>query len=127
LLLLLFTADGIGKSDPYVKFTLIKDNFGPFDTKFGTQESSHKMNDLNPTYNEEFIFHGTPDSLENLVLEVEVFDDDIGRDDKLGKCKIKLADIDGNLFGNYLHVEKKIDNKWFGRDAKIFLKIKMSK
>jgi Ca2+-dependent lipid-binding protein len=106
----------------------MKDNFGPFDTKFGTQESSHKSNDLNPIYNEEYIFHGTPDTLDNLVLECQIFDDDIGRDDKLGKCKIKLVDIDGNLFsGQYISVERKIDNKWFGRDAKIFLKIKMVK
>lgn len=118
------TADGIGKSDPYVKISLVKDNFGPFDKNFGTQESSHINNTIDPEWNESFTFHGVPDSLENLVLECIIMDDDIGMDDRLGKCKIKLSDLDGDI-REYISVERKIDNKWFGRDAKIFLKVKM--
>jgi Ca2+-dependent lipid-binding protein len=117
------TGDGIGKSDPYVKLELVKDGFGPFDKSFGKQESSHKSNTVNPEYNETFSWSATPDDISGLVLHAIVMDDDIGLDDTLGKCSIKLADIDGNL-ANFCHVEKKIDNKWFSRDAKIHLKIK---
>jgi Ca2+-dependent lipid-binding protein len=117
------TGDGIGKSDPYVKLELVKDGFGPFDKSFGEQSSSHKANTINPEYNETFSWNSAPDDISGLVLRVVVMDDDIGMDDKLGKCSIKLADIDGNI-SHWCSVEKKLDNKWFGRDAKIFLKVK---
>jgi C2 domain len=106
-----------------VKLELVKDGFGPFDKSFGEQESSHKANTIHPEYNETFSWNSAPDDISGLVLHVVVMDDDIGLDDKIGKCSIKLADIDGNI-SHWCSVEKKLDNKWFGRDAKIFLKVK---
>lgn len=117
-------ADGIGKSDPYVKFHLEKDNWGPLDVNYGTRESTHKGNTLNPEYGETFIFNGVP-SLEKLVLHIKVMDDDIGRDDKIGKCTVKLFELEGLEGGGFVDVEEKVDNKWFGKeDAVIYLKIK---
>lgn len=89
---------------------------------FGKQESSKKNNDLNPVYGETFAFHNVP-SLEKLVLHIKIMDDDIGRDDKIGKCTVKMADINEDL-SNFVAVERKVDNKLFRADAKIFLKIK---
>lgn len=115
-------ADGFGKSDPYVKFHLEKDNFGPFDVDLGSRESSHKGNTLNPEYGETFIFNGIS-SLDKVVLHIQVMDDDIGRDDKIGKATIKLFEL-GDL-SEFVAVEQKIDNKWFGKeDAVIYLKVK---
>jgi C2 domain len=116
------TGDGIGKSDPYVKLELVKDGFGPFDKSFGEQVSSHKSNTVNPEYHETFSWQA-PEDITGLVVNVVVMDDDIGRDDKIGKCSIKLADIDGDL-SSFRAVERNLDNKWFRKDAKIYLKIK---
>lgn len=115
-------ADGFGKSDPYVKFHLEKDNFGPFDVDLGKRESSKKNNTLNPEYGETFTFSGVP-SLDKLVLHITVMDDDIGRDDKIGKTTVKIYKLEGDL-SNFVDVEQKIDNKLFRADATIHLKIK---
>ena len=115
-------ADGFGKSDPYVKFHLEKDNFGPFDQDLGKRQSSQKNNTLNPEYGETFIFSGVP-SLDKLVLHVTVMDNDIGRDDKIGRCTVKIYKLEGDL-SNFVDVEQKIDNKLWRTDAMIYLKIK---
>ena len=139
--------DGIGKSDPYVKFHLEKDNWffdkslgkysetvirkshtadltPRFRTTVGKYTSSKKKNDLNPVYGETFEFPNI-DSLENMVLHVKVMDDDFGIDDSLGGCDIKLEKM--GLTEEPVDVEKVIDNKkgegWFSRKAKIYLKI----
>lgn len=113
-------ADGVGKSDPYVKFELEQDNL-MFDKGYGKQVSSKKKNELNPVYGETFTFKDVP-SLNNLVLHVKVKDDDFGMDDSIGSCKIDLEKMNGSM-----EVEKVIDNKkgegWFSRKAKIYLKV----
>ena len=115
-------ADGFGKSDPYVKFHLEKDNWGPMDVNYGERKSTMKANTLNPEYGETFVFNGVP-SLDKLVLHIRIMDEDIGRDDKLGKCTVKLFEL-GNL-SNFVNVEETIDRKLFGGEkAKIYLKIK---
>jgi len=48
-------------------------------------------------------------------------DDDIGRDESLGKCKIKLEDLD--LSDEPQEIEKKVDNNIFSADAYIYLKL----
>eukprot|EP00584_Thalassiosira_punctigera_P001242 CAMPEP_0172525856 /NCGR_PEP_ID=MMETSP1067-20121228/880_1 /TAXON_ID=265564 ORGANISM="Thalassiosira punctigera, Strain Tpunct2005C2" /NCGR_SAMPLE_ID=MMETSP1067 /ASSEMBLY_ACC=CAM_ASM_000444 /LENGTH=67 /DNA_ID=CAMNT_0013309235 /DNA_START=92 /DNA_END=292 /DNA_ORIENTATION=+ len=48
--------DTIGKSDPYVKFELEQDNL-IFDHDMGEMKSTTKQGDLNPVYEEEFIFN----------------------------------------------------------------------
>jgi Ca2+-dependent lipid-binding protein len=112
--------DTLGKSDPYVQFYLEQDNF-LFDKGYGKQTSSKKKNELNPVYGETFTFDDVP-SLNNMVLHVKVLDDDMGPDDKLGSCHIKLENLKMPA-----ETETVIDNKkgkgWFSRKAKIFLKI----
>lgn len=115
-------SDGMGKSDPYCKLHLEKDNWGPLDKDHGTQTSSKKGNTCNPEYAETFSFHDVP-SLESLVLHVTVYDDDVLKDDKIGSVTIKLADINGDL-SDFQEVVEKLDNKWFRKDAKVHLKIK---
>ena len=83
--------DGLGRSDPYVKFELEKDKL-LFDKGYGKKESSKKRNDLNPEYNEAFEFEGVP-SLNNMVLKIWIMDHDIGLDKKIGHCEIKLEDL----------------------------------
>lgn len=56
-----------------------------------------------------------------MELTVKVMDDDIGQDEKLGECKIKLEDLD--LSQEPKEIKKKIDNNLFSADAYIFLKI----
>lgn len=115
--------DGLGKSDPYVKFELEKDNW-VFDKTLGKFSSSKKKNELNPVYNETFTFENVPET-KNMILHVKVWDDDFGMDDSLGGCKIKLGKM--SLSEEPTDVEMTIDNKkgegWFSKKAKIFLKI----
>lgn len=56
-----------------------------------------------------------------MELTVKVMDDDIGQDEKLGECEIKLEDLD--LSPEPKEIKKKIDNNLFSADAYIFLKI----
>lgn len=80
--------DGVGKSDPYVKFELMKDNY-VFDKNYGKKESTKKKNDINPEYNETFEFPDLP-SLNNMVLKIKIMDSDIGMDDAIGSAEIQL-------------------------------------
>mmetsp|Transcript_57846 Transcript_57846/g.122696 ORF Transcript_57846/g.122696 Transcript_57846/m.122696 type:complete len:675 (+) Transcript_57846:129-2153(+) len=106
------------EADPYVKFEIEKDNL-IFDEDFGEMISSKKKNEANPTYNEDFRFE-LP-TLENMELTVTVMDEDIGLDDKLGRCKIKLDELDLNA--EPLEVHRKIDDNLFAPDSWIFLKL----
>ena len=79
----------LGKTDPYVVLALEQDNVFR-DKDYGYQKSSVKQGDLNPVWNEDFVFSNIP-TLDNMVLTLKVMDSDVGsRDDKCGKCKIKL-------------------------------------
>jgi len=79
--------DAIGKSDPYIKFSLEQDNM-ILDKDYGSKKSTTKKGDLDPVYGETFTFD-IP-SLKNMELKIKVMDDDIVSDDKMGKSKIKL-------------------------------------
>ena len=81
--------------------------------------SSKKKNEQNPVYSEDFKFE-IP-TLENMELTCTVMDDDFGLDDKLGRCKIKLDDLD--LSAEPLEVRKKVDDNIFSPDSWIFLKL----
>jgi len=83
----LIDSDGLGKSDPYVKFQLEQDNY-VLDKNFGKKESTHKRNDCSPVYGETFEWE-IP-SLDNMVLWIRVMDDDIGRDEQIGAGKVSL-------------------------------------
>jgi Ca2+-dependent lipid-binding protein len=93
-----------------------------FDKKFGTKNTSTKKDNLNPIYGETFQFE-VPSTLglHNLVLICKVMDDDPLKDDKLGECRIKLDDLP--LTENWIGVERVVDNNWFTKDARIYLKI----
>jgi Ca2+-dependent lipid-binding protein len=117
----LVDGDYVGKTDPYVTFTLEQDNW-VFDHTMGKVTSKKKSNTLNPEYDETFKFPVS--SLENLVLHVNVYDDDMGIDDKLAAIDIKVDDI--NPGTTPVLVERTIDEKkgkWFARDSKIFLNL----
>lgn len=91
-----------------------------FDKNMGTKKSSKKKDECNPVYEEDFIWN--LETLNNMELTVTVMDDDIVSDDKLGKCKIKLEDLE--LGEEFIEVNRKVDNNIFSKDAWIFLKIK---
>lgn len=48
-------------------------------------------------------------------------DDDIGRDEELGECKIKLEKLDLGPEGT--EIKTKVDNNIFSPDAYVFLKL----
>ena len=114
--------DWMGKTDPYVTFVVEQDNW-VFDHKMGKCTSTKKANDLNPVYGETFTIPVA--SLKNLVLKVQVYDDDIGFDDKVGACEIKVDDLirpnEEPVLINRVVDEKK--GKWFSKDSKIYLKL----
>ncbi|KAL7532482.1 hypothetical protein ACHAWF_004152 [Thalassiosira exigua] len=110
--------DTIGKSDPYIKFEMEQDNMFK-DKDYGEMKSTTKQNELNPVYDE--TFHFNIPTLDNMVLTVKVMDDDIVSDDKMGKCKIKLEKL--GLGATPIHVEEKVYNRIFGKDAYVHLNI----
>ncbi|KAG7278869.1 hypothetical protein CRUP_036383 [Coryphaenoides rupestris] len=70
-----------GKSDPYAKVTMGEHEF-----------KSHVIKeDLNPTWNEMYEVVMKPQS--GLEVKVELYDEDMGKDDFLGRLKVSLADI----------------------------------
>merc|ERR1712183_49714 len=112
--------DMFGKTDPYVKLELEQDNFGPFDKKYGHQQTSTKKGDVNPVWNEDFTFQ-IP-SLKNMVLTCRVFDHDVGsRDDKCGKCKINLEKE--GISASPKRIEKVIDRNLLRSNGKLHLEI----
>lgn len=82
--------------------------------------SSRKKNQHNPVYNEAFVFDDIP-TLNNMELKVKVLDDDVGKDDKLGQCLIKLEKLDLDPIPT--EIRRKIDNNVFSPDAYIILQI----
>mmetsp|Transcript_27467 Transcript_27467/g.40348 ORF Transcript_27467/g.40348 Transcript_27467/m.40348 type:complete len:101 (+) Transcript_27467:261-563(+) len=94
-----------------------------FDKDFGDQKSTKKKDELNPEYGETFTFELPSNlGLNNMVLTCKVMDDDMLMDDKIGQCKIKLEDLD--LGSDELGVDRVVDNNWFCKDARIYLKLK---
>jgi len=76
------------------------------DKDYGTQISSTKQGERNPVWDETFTFN-IP-TLNNMVLSFRVYDDDIGsKDDKCGKCKVKLEHED--ITADPKHFTKRID------------------
>lgn len=111
-------ADHDDAADPYVKFELEQDNMF-YDKDYGETSSSKKKNERSPVYNETFDFE-IP-TLENMELTVKVMDDDYGKDDKLGKCKIKLEKLDLDPVPR--EIRRKVDDNLFSPDAYVFLKL----
>lgn len=115
-------SDGVGRSDPYVIFELEKERIG-FDKKLGKKESSKKGNTCNPIYNETFTWHDVA-SLDNINLVIKVMDDDIGRDDVIGKVEVDLEHA--SLSSTPKEIIAVIDPKRFKifrKEATIHLKV----
>ena len=115
-----------GKSlSPYISLTPIPQQFeleqdnAFFDKDFGEMKSTKKKNEQNPVYGEDFNFN-IP-TLNNMELKVKVMDDDVGPDEELGSCKIKLEKLD--LGPEPIDVKRKVDNNIFSPDAYVFLKL----
>lgn len=106
-------------SDPYVVLRVEKDNWGPLDKSYGKKTSSKKQGNQNPVWGETFTWE-LPD-LKNMVLYAKVMDSDIGLDDKLGNCEIKLDKV--GLSGEPMEITKVVDNNLIFKDGKIVLQI----
>ena len=90
------------------------------DKDYGYQISSKKHNDVNPVWNEDFSF--SIPTLDNMVLTLRVFDEDIGsRDDKAGKCKIKLEHE--GISRSTKRIEKTIDRNLLRKNGKIIVEV----
>ncbi|KAG7370651.1 C2 domain containing protein [Nitzschia inconspicua] len=112
---------GVGIADPYVKLDLEQNNRLWNDTNYGRMVSSIKKNERNPVFNETFVFRDIP-ILKNMELTCTVMDkDDDSRDDKLGKCRFKLDELDLEPIPQVFR--KKVDNSLFRKDSFIVLKI----
>merc|ERR1711865_800439 len=113
--------DLAGKTDPYVILELEQDNILR-DKDYGTQRTTTKKGDCNPEWNETMTFN-IP-TLDNMELSVKVYDDDLGRDDKCGKCKIQLEKE--GLTESPKRVERVIDRNLLRSNGKIELLLSYS-
>ncbi len=119
----LLNDEWLGKASPYVKFELKQDGL-LWDSNYGEKKSSKVSNELNPAFDETFVFNNIP-SLDNMELICTVMDDDgILYDDRMGKVNIMLNDLELNeeLTG----IDRPINNYWFHKDGRIFLQLSYS-
>jgi len=78
--------DGIGKADPYVVVSFEEHEAAP------RKQQTHVIKDtLNPVWNSSLYFLAND---EFKSFKVEVFDEDIGRDDKLGHANVLRREIE---------------------------------
>ncbi|KAI6201355.1 Synaptotagmin-1 [Aphelenchoides besseyi] len=92
--------DRNGMSDPYVKLTLLPDRKPKFETKI-------KRNNLNPLFDETFLFNVPYNELQRKVLQIVVYDfDRLSKDDRIGQIAIPLDSIDfGELSDQWRELE----------------------
>merc|ERR1711874_796287 len=83
---------GFGKADPYTVLTVGKEKF----------KTETVKNNQNPEWNYTIKFDLTKDTKEEIT--VEVFDEDIGKDDRLGDTKIPVRQIiqQRNIVNNWI-------------------------
>mmetsp|Transcript_5525 Transcript_5525/g.12055 ORF Transcript_5525/g.12055 Transcript_5525/m.12055 type:complete len:219 (+) Transcript_5525:73-729(+) len=112
--------DRVGTSDVFVKLELYKDEYGPINTPLGEGKTS-VIKSLAPVWNEDFLF--LVPSTDDVVLKLKVLDEDLGFDDKMGECKIKLDDY--RLSSTPTEVTKVIDGHRRGEDEKITVTLKL--
>jgi len=80
-------ADGIGKSDPYVRLFILPGRHTELKTKTIN-------NNLNPVFNSSFSFTLTTTQVMSKTAIFQVFDSDFGKDGKLGEARVPFADLD---------------------------------
>ena len=103
----------IGKSDPYVKVRVM-DRSG---VKAKTFKTKTKSSNLNPEYNENFMFvfpFGT--GVEDYILEMEVYDEDTSKDTFMGMCSQGMMEIMGDDPGRVVDI--KLEAKKTGQNVK---------
>ena len=103
----------VGKSDPWVKVKLMD--------RSGVKERSFKTkfirNNLDPEWNEEFLFiFRFGRSLADYLLQLEVYDHDSNKDTFLGMCTQSLMDIMGKRPGRVMEI--KLEPKKSGQTVK---------
>uniref|UniRef100_A0A0N5BP80 C2 domain-containing protein n=1 Tax=Strongyloides papillosus TaxID=174720 RepID=A0A0N5BP80_STREA len=80
--------DRNGSSDPYVKLCILPEKKQKFETKI-------KRNNLNPVFDETFLFNIPFNELYNMTLHLLVYDfDRISKDDRMGQLLIPLEGVD---------------------------------
>jgi Ca2+-dependent lipid-binding protein len=90
------------------------------DRDFGTQISSTKQGEINPVWDETFTFN--VDTLNNMMLYLRVYDDDIGSgDDKCGKCRVKLEHED--ITSDPKRFERTIDFNLLSRNGTLTFEV----
>ena len=87
------------------------------------RNSTVKKDECNPVYGEVFEWEDVP-NLKNLTLWVEIRDDDPLKDDKIGKCKAMIEELGVTPGGDYIGIDRVVDNNIFSKDARIYLKVK---
>lgn len=75
--------DVVGKSDPYLKFTL--------STSSQKWKTKSKGNAASPVWNEEF--HLPITSALNDILEIKLYDEDISKDDLISTRRFSVSDM----------------------------------
>jgi len=85
-------ADGIGKSDPYVRLFILPGRHTELKTKTVN-------NNLNPVFNSSFSFTLTTAQVLAKTAIFQVFDSDFGKDGKLGEARVPFAELQLNQGG----------------------------
>ncbi|TKR77502.1 hypothetical protein L596_018463 [Steinernema carpocapsae] len=101
--------DRNGMSDPYVKLSILPERKQKFETKI-------KRKNLNPIFNETFLFNIPYNELQCKTLQLTVFDfDRLSKDDQIGQLQIPLNSID---FGTTLDQWRNLDPPLDDSDSK---------
>lgn len=110
--------DLIGKSDPWVKLKIM-DRSG---VKHRTFKTKYINNNLNPSWNEEFLcIFQFGRSIEDYILEMEVYDHDASTNTFLGRAVAPMVDIMGKRPGRVM--EMKLEPKKAGQTVKGTIKV----
>ena len=110
-------------SDSYVKLKVYQDNW-TVDKTIGEDET-RVIKSLNPEWDETFEFllpSNNPTT--NMVLKLKVMDKDIASNDKMGKCEIKLDDL--NLSTTPIQVVKTVDTRLLHTNPKIYVSLSLA-
>ncbi|KAK0416627.1 hypothetical protein QR680_012596 [Steinernema hermaphroditum] len=97
--------DRNGMSDPYVKLSILPERKPKFETKI-------KRKNLNPVFNETFLFNIPYNELQCKTLQLTVFDfDRLSKDDRIGQLQIPLDSIDfGTTFDKWRPLDPPLDD-----------------
>jgi synaptotagmin-1 len=97
--------DRNGKSDPYIKLSILPERKPKMETKI-------KRNELNPIYNETFMFNIPFNELQSKTLQLIAYDyDRLSKDDRMGQISLPLGCVDlGTLVDEWMPFEAPDDD-----------------